>query len=38
MAKKKPTPDAPVTSNPFKAPLKVLKQELDAEAARRAAE
>lgn len=38
MAKKKTTPDAPVTSNPFKAPLKVLKQELDAEAARRAAD
>ena len=32
MAKKKPPPDAPVTSNPFKAPLGALKQEMEAAA------
>lgn len=33
MAKKKAAPDAPVTSNPFKAPLKALKTEMEREAA-----
>lgn len=37
MAKKKPTPDAPVTSNPFKGPLKALKKEMEAEAAEKKA-
>jgi DNA-nicking Smr family endonuclease len=37
MSAKKPSPDAPVTSNPFKQ-LKALKTEMEAEAARRAAE